>query len=285
MAPGTWRFSFDTAHGAFNTTHVAECPDVAPECATETIPPHLHKVRLGVTHYEVSADYGLRKNMQLSLRLPYDIKAQRVHYATLSGAPYVPPYGDIHHRTETLRGISDGTILFDWSPQSQWIFGLGTTLPFGHIVPNPIVLGRLGLKHEHIQFGSGTFEPTIAVQWIRPATVTLFAGAEQRLSLYENREGFRAPSTLIWSLGPSFRAGRISIAPSLNGQYQTLGRWSGEVDEGAGFQNGGLRLQLNAPIGSVVIAPGVYRELWSHGFQGQTFSQGTTWSLTVSRLF
>ncbi len=158
MAPGTWRFSFDTAHGAFNTTHVAECPDVAPECATETIPPHLHRVRLGVTHYEVSADYGLRNNMQLSLRLPYDIKAQRVHYATLSGAPYVPPYGDIHHRTETLRGISDGTILLDWSPQSQWIFGLGTTLPFGHIAPNPIVLGRLGLKHEHIQFGSGTFE-------------------------------------------------------------------------------------------------------------------------------
>jgi hypothetical protein len=46
-----------------------------------------------------------------------------------------------------------------------------------------------------------------------------------------------------------------------------------------------LRLQLTAPIGSVVMGPGVYRELWSHGFQGQTFSQGTTWSFTVSRLF
>jgi len=120
----------DTAHGAFNTTHVAECPDVAPECATETIPPHLHKVRLGVTHYEVSADYGLRNNMQLSLRLPYDIKAQRVHYATLSGAPYVPPYGDIHHRTETLRESAMGRSFStgrrsrsgssDWAPLFLW---------------------------------------------------------------------------------------------------------------------------------------------------------------------
>jgi hypothetical protein len=259
---------------------------VAPvECAAGIIPPHLHKVRLALTHYELTTEYGLRKDMQLSLRLPYDIKAMRVHYLTLGGDPYVPPYGDIHHRNETLRGISDGTLMLDWSPQSQWLFGFGTTLPFGHIVPNPIILGRLGLQHEHIQFGSGTFEPTLDGQWSRPGKVMLFAAAEQRLSFYENREGFRAPSTFIWSLGSGFKAGRVSIDPSLNGQYQTLGRWSGEIDEGAGFQNGGIRLQLSAPLGSVVIAPAVYRELWSHGFQGQTFSQSTTWSLSVSRPF
>jgi len=245
----------------------------------------MHHVKLALTHSELSIEHGIRTNMQLSLRLPYDIKDMHVRYTTLDGAPFLPPYGDIHHRTETLRGVSDATLLLSWSPQSQWIFGLGTTLPIGHTVPDPVRLGRLGLKHEHIQFGSGTFEPTVAAQWMRPGKVMLFARAEGRTSLYENGEGFRAPTTIVWALGPSFRVGRFSIDPRLNAQYQTLARWRGAIDEGSGFQNGGARLQISLPYRSFVIAPGVYRELWSHGFQGQTFSQGTTWSLTVSRQF
>ena len=258
---------------------------MAPECATEFIPPHMHHVRLALAHSELSVERGIRNNMQLSLRLPYDVKDMHVRYTTLDGAPFLPPYGDIHHRTETLRGVSDATLLLDWSPKSQWIFGFGSTLPIGHTVPDPVRLGRLGLKHEHIQFGSGTFEPIVAAQWLRPGKVMLFARAEGRFGLYENGQGFRAPNTLVWAVGPSLSVGRFSIDPRLNGQYQTLARWSGVVDEGSGFQNGGARLQVSIPYRSLVVAPGVYRELWSHGFQGQTFRQGTTWSFTVSRQF
>lgn len=266
---------------------MATCPDVAPECATTDIPPHRHVVRLNLNHYELGASYGLRERMQFSLRLPYDIKDQHVHYTTLAGAPYTPPYGDIHHRTETLTGVSDPSMSIEWSPQSSWLLGFGTTLPFGHIVPDPIVLGREGKKHEHLQFGSGTFEPRLSAQWVhRSSTLSWIASGEAKLSLYENREGYRGPTTLIWSAGPSIRAGRFSIDPRLDGQYQTLGRWSGEVDEGSGFNAGGIRLGISLPpVGSLLIAPGVYRELWSHGQDGQTFHQGTTWSLSLTRTF
>ena len=37
------------------------------------------------------------------------------------GAPFTPPYGDIHHRTETLRGVSDPSIGIEWSPLPCWI--------------------------------------------------------------------------------------------------------------------------------------------------------------------
>lgn len=246
----------------------------------------MHRVNLNLTHYELGAQYGLRDRMQLSLRVPYDVKAQRVAYTTLTGAPYVPPYGDIHHRTETLTGISDGMMTVEWSPLSQWIVGVGTSLPFGHVVPNPIILGREGRKHEHIQFGSGTFEPDLAVQWSRPVNrFTLFARGEARISLYENREGFRAPNNYLWSAGPSFRLRTISFAPSLQGQYQTIGRWNGEVDEGSGFHNGGVRLQISVPFRGVVIGPGVYRELYSRGLNGETFHQGTTWGVSLTRTF
>jgi hypothetical protein len=286
VAPGQWRLSFDVAHGAFETSHVAECPDVAPECAVMFIAPHEHRVRLGLTHYELAANYGLRDGMQLSVRLPYDVKEMNVRYTTLTGAPFTPPYGDIHHRTETLTGISDPSVMLDYELRDGLIGGIGTTLPFGRIERDPVAAGRAGEAHQHIQFGSGILQPKLALQWIRPGAVTLFARGEAKLGLYENREGFRPPTTLLAALGPSFRAGRVAIDPRVNAQYQTLGKWNGEVDEGTGFQNGGVTLQLSVPWNGAVIAPSVYRELWSHGHhEGESFSQKWTWSVAVGRSF
>jgi hypothetical protein len=274
VAPKQWRVSLDIARGDFFVSHVADDP---------ALPPHEHHVRLGLTHTELTAQYGLRPNMQLAVRLPYDVKAMRVRYSLLDGgAPYTPPYGDIHHRTETLRGISDPSVRLELAPRDRWVVGLGTTLPLGHIVPDPIALGNAGKTHEHIQFGSGTFEPILSAQW---ANGRFVAAAEAKLSLYENRNGFRAPSTLSWSAGPTFRVRGVSIDPRLNGQVQTLARWSGEVDEGSGFRDAGVRLQLAAPLRGVTISPSVYRQLWSRGLAGQTFRQGTTWAVSLTRTF
>ena len=286
VAPGAWRATFGFAYGDFFTSHVATCPDVAPvECEAGFIPPHMHHVRLALTHSDLTVDRGLGANMQLSLRLPYDIKEMRVKYTTLDGAPFIPPYGDIHHRDETLRGISDAALMLDWSPHVDWFLGIGTTLPIGHTVPDPVALGRFGLKHEHIQFGSGTFQPIVSAQWSRALKVPLFIRFEDRLSLYESGGGYHPPNTFTWVGGTSLAAGRFAIAPSITGQYQTIGRWHGAIDEGSGFQNGGLQLQVAARAGSVVIMPGVYHEVWSHGFGGQTFRQATTWSVVLSRQF
>jgi hypothetical protein len=226
--------------------------------------------------------------MQLALRLPYDVKAMTVAYTTLDGAPFIPPYGDIHHRSETLRGISDPSVDVQWSPSPSWIAGIGTTLPFGHTVPDPIALGRAGLTHEHMQFGSGTFQPRLTVQWAQPfRRVTLAANADATLSLYENGKGFRAPRTILWSFGPSLPlpAGMFASL-RVQGQRQSVGLWHGERDEGDGFDNTGVRLQLALPpLRGVVFAPAVYRELRSVGTGDETFRQGTTWSVSMQRTF
>jgi len=271
--------SFDVAHGSFLTSHVAECPDVAPECATTFIPPHEHHVRVALTHYETTLAYGVGKGTQLSLRLPYDVKDQKVRYTTLDGAPFTPPYGDIHHRSETLRGISDAMVVVDRAYRDAWTFGIGTTLPIGRTVDDPVILGREGLKHEHIQFGTGTFEPVLAAQY---AKGRYFARADAKISAYESSKGYKGPTTLVWSLGPTFRVRGVSIDPRLNGQHQTLGHWHGEEDEGSGFDNGGVRLSVSIPRGALTITPGVYHELWSRGLGGQTFRQSTTFSVAVS---
>jgi len=231
----------------------------------------MHDVTVGVTHAETLVDYGLRGGMQLSLRVPYDVKAQRVRYTTLDGAPYTPPYGDIHHRTETLRGISDPSLMVDWSLQ-QWMLGIGTTIPLGHTVEDPARLGLLGLKHEHIQFGSGTFEPKLLAQW---SNARLFARAEGTVPLYESSKGYKPPYVLAWSTGPTFR----NVTLMLDGQHQTVAHWHGLSDEGTGFDAGGVRMMIAIPFHGVTITPAIYHELWSHGFDEQTFHQRTTISI------
>lgn len=279
--PGTWRVALTLTRGNVRTSHEATCPMVAPECRTIDIPPHEHHVDVALTQYQLAAQYGLRDGMQLSLRLPYDAKAMRVRYTMRKGTDYAPPYGDIHHRTETLRGASDPSLTLDWSPRPSWIVSAGTSIPTGKTEADPVMLGMQGVRHQHIQFGSGTFQPKLALQWTRSGRVGLFARGEAMLSLYENGEGFRAPSTFLGSAGPSFRAGRLGIHPRVEAQMQTLGRWNGTVDEGTGFHNGGARVALSLPVRGVVLTSGVYRELWSQGLHDETFRQGTTWSFGV----
>lgn len=227
---------------------------------------------IGVTNAEAVVEHGLRDNLQLSVRIPYDIKDQHVRYTTLDGAPFTPPYGDIHHRTETLRGLSDPTWMLQWSMQ-QWLFGAGTTLPLGHTVEDPVRLGNLGLKHEHIQFGSGTFEPRFLAQW---ANARLFARAEATVPLYESAKGYKPPYVVAWSAGPMWR----NVTLMLDGQHQTLAHWHGLTDEGTGFDAGGVRVMYTTPWH---VTAGVYRELWSHGFDEQTFHQRTTVSVGYTR--
>ena len=240
---------------------------------------------------ELDATYGLRPGFALSLRLPYDVKETRVHYTTLSGAPFVPPYGDIHHRTETLRGISDAELLLLWAPstrgRSHWQFGIGTSVPLGDTVADPIALGRAGKEHQHLQFGIGVFAPEVEVAWRRPIRTFLASAVVQAtIPVSTNRHGFRAPVNVQWSAGSSFPVARTRVGLDLTGQYQTVGRWNGEADEGTGFSNGGLRLQLSIPAARrVTIAPSVYRELFSHGMHDETFAQGTTLGLSINRSF
>ena len=292
VGPGEWRLTFSIANGEFSAGHLATCPDVAPECATIPIEPHRHDVTHNVFHYELRADYGLRDRWQISLGIPYDIKDIEVRYSTLDGGDFVPPYGDIHHRSETPSGISDPELMIHHEPvlrgtTGAWQFGVGLTFPLGELSEDPIRLGLEGREHQHTQFGSGTINPKLAARWTRPFGRTLMAAyADSRFSLRESGDGYRAPTILRWSLGPSFAVRGVGVSPLYVGQYQSYGRWNGVIEEGTGFHNGGLRLQAAFTLGrDWILVPSIYSELYSHGFQDEGFSQSTTWSVSLSRLF
>jgi len=210
-----------------------------------------------------------------------------VRYTTLTGEPYDPPYGDIHHRTETLTNVADAQLTGLYLVGGGLQLGAGISIPIGHTEPNPIVLGREGLTHEHIQFGSGTVDPIVSALWSTPVgPFILSAWADAQIPLYENSHGFRAPITARYTVGPTLPIGTTGIALQYAGQYQSIGKWDGEVDEGTGFHNGGLLLRASLrPWKGYRISPGIYQELYSKSLSDESFKQGTTYSLTFSRFF
>lgn len=89
-----------------------------------------------------------------------------------------------------------------------------------------------------------------------------------------------------WSVGPSLPIGTTGVAAQLAGQYQSIGKWNGEVDEGTGFHNAGVFLRASFLLAAGVrITPGVCREIYSESISDESFRQGTSYSLVLSRFF
>lgn len=191
--------------------HQAFCPEVAPLlCAEQEIPVHLHDQQITWFRLEPGLTAGLGKGFQLSLTVPVDLRVVRVDYYTLEGEVFDPPYADIHHRNETLGGLTDGTWMLRWYsmplPKVLVGVGLGSSLPFGKTEEDPFQLTEEGLTHQHLQLGSGTFVPAaeLSLLWMSPRW-SLWFSASGRLPLYANKKGYQPPRSLNLSAGPGFR--------------------------------------------------------------------------------
>lgn len=190
---------------AATVSHVADCPDLGPECFDGGPPPtpYNHHVELWNSEIALDASLGLASWLALEVRAALRIVDVTPTYSELDGTPKEVP-DDIHHHDETLVGPSDpwivgrvGALRSDWVTTAR----LGFTLPIGSTEPNPYVLGRRGESHEHIQLGTGVVMPIVGggVAYVGgPVDGSLsYLGI---YGLYENGEGFRPPSRTFLEL-------------------------------------------------------------------------------------
>ena len=160
----------------------------------------------------------------------------RIRFEDLDRRPIVVPDGDIHHRNETLVGPSDpwlmavlGRRLGPWSAAVRG----GITIPLGKTEPNPFALGRQGRSHQHIQFGTGTWDPLAGAGAGRRfgevmATISLLA----RLPVSENRHGYRAGRRLQVTTTADRRIGGPWRARAgLDYGRETAETWDGRIEE------------------------------------------------------
>jgi hypothetical protein len=146
------------------SSHVEGCPDIGPACASLTPPPaYDHNLRTYAYGLTIDAQYGVLPWLTLAATAPYRFVTTRIHYTDLAGSPYDPTPPDTHHRDETVTGFADPTVALvagDAIDRFGFSVRLGAMLPLGRTLDvDPFEAGRLGIVHEHIQFGVGTVRP------------------------------------------------------------------------------------------------------------------------------
>ncbi len=141
----------------------------------------------------------------------------------------------IHHHNETLTGVGD-----------PWLYGraattiggtvlggrLGVSIPLGRTVPDPFVLGDMGVAHEHSQFGTGTFDAIAgldASRMVGPVHVDATVLTIQ--SFYANGHGYQAGDRYAAALGAASALGTKSFRfrASVEAVWETAESWGGVV--------------------------------------------------------
>jgi len=220
--------------------HVAACPEVSPTaCETQDIPDHMHHQGIRWFRSTLGLSLGLGKGWQVHADLPVDLKVLNIEYS-LDGDPYDPPYAGIHHRDETLFGLSDSTLSLQHyrGLPADLVLGLslGTTLPLGKTEEDPFALAAQGKEHQHFQRGTGTFVPSgrIELFWMGLRWRAMgWVSAVQ--PLYESAHGYTPASNRSYGLTAGYR-----LTPDthlmVSSQAQHIGpeAWGGDTSNTPG---------------------------------------------------
>lgn len=267
-----------------------------------TVPNHRHAVELAFVRYELVVAYDLAVDWDAWLRVPYDVKertasVELIDPATPDEVAAMQRNLDLHHPTETLEGFSDFSLLFARKEGDLLRHGdilaaaVGTSIPVGRTEEDPYVLGDAGLPHEHIQFGTGTFDPLLEFYYFTPISGRLSASANVlgKFPLNENAKDYRGPvevsSGLSVALSPT---DRLSLRAGWSFYYQGYAHWSGDRDINSGLISNGVvggasyKLAEGVYLGFDVRVP-VSQETLSD--DGDTFEQGTVAQLGLSISF
>jgi hypothetical protein len=236
---------------------------------------------------------SLSPDWDVELELPFDLKIMRARYELPDGTPFDNPEGDLHHRTESLLGLSDPRLVFHRRFAGALVegdsvrLGFGVTLPFGKIEDDPYRLGDMGLKHQHIQFGTGTLDPLIQVGYLFAAGAFAWhASAGLHYPLYPNSKGFRGPPVVDFSAGPGYEcAAWLSLSLHYVGTWQGRAYWHGKRDPNSGFLLQGLALAAPVRVGAIVFRPTVLYVVDIDVPEGDTFKMDWEFSIGVELAF
>jgi hypothetical protein len=279
-----------------DTLHQAGCADLASCDEVPVQPTYLHHQKIYPAELRAVGEVGITRAFGFELQLPFRVVATTIQYTTPDGQPYVPLDPDVHHRNETLTGIGDPWMLGRWGARSGafvLVLRAGVSLPLGRTEPNPFILGDMGIRHEHIQFGTGTFDPVGGFQLARTiATVPLAAYGQGQVSLYQNKYGFRGPSRFFGGLmGGRHLFGTVTGGLGVDVLYEGAERWDGRIQQDGNLGRTEIlaALSLMQTFGETSVTLNARFPMYRHIVQGDdpqgSLSSPLMLSVMVSRSF
>ena len=231
--------------------HVEACPDIGPICELQFQVPYQHDQHLYSDDLVLDADFGLLKYLSVEAVFALRQTTDRIRFLDLNGAPYVPPVPDYHHKNETLVGPTDPWLM---AHAGRTVAGFavsgraGLTFPLGSTVPNPFALGALGLPHEHIQFGDGTWDPVLGASIERQlGGVTLALWTLDRLVVGTNHYGYRSGDKYLAGVAATsgFGLRRFVFTGGVDLYSETAETWDGQRELEGNLGRTDLLLDLN----------------------------------------
>ncbi len=228
-------------------SHVAECPDLGPECADHEHPPvpYNHHVSQLMFETAVEASLGITSVFAIDTRWAFRVADINPTYSELDGTPKEVP-NDIHHHDETLVDVLDPWLLLRFAKADGDFVGamrVGGSFPLGRTEEDPYRLGQQGKSHEHLQGGTGTFVPIVGFGMAYTyAPVTFGLGGTGFFNAYENDEGYRAPVRvyLAHRVTVAFLDDKLRPSVGLDLAHEGEELWHGEP----GLEGSNVRTEL-----------------------------------------
>ena len=182
---------------------------------------------------------GVTRRFAASLMLPLRLVDTSIRYLDGAGAEVELSNPGIHHRDETVTGLGDPMLLGATAfAAGGWRLTAraGVTLPLGRTEANPFTLGDQGLRHQHIQIGTGTVNPVLAAEAARSWGAWRVGGfALTQQVVYDGGKGYRAGDRYAVGAVVRRRLGRRwSLRGSVDALGETAERWDGilHTDDG-----------------------------------------------------
>jgi hypothetical protein len=204
--------------------------------STEELPvPIFHEEDLTITEAAFVTEVGLARGLGIEAIVPLRVVRTRIRFEDLVHEPIVVPNGSIHHRNETLSGPGDPWLLVHGARGlGAWTLAAraGVSIPLGRTERNPFDLGRRGLPHQHIQFGTGTWDPVAGVSAGRRfGQVGFVVHALARLVFGTNGHGYQAGDRFYASAALDRRiAGAWRGIAGLDLAREQTERWDGRIE-------------------------------------------------------
>ena len=280
-----------------DTLHEAGCADLANCAEVPVQPTYLHHQKLYPAELRAIAEVGITRTLGFELQLPVPGRrarrsstrhptGSRTSRWTRACTTATRPW-----RASVIRGCSVAGAR-GWAT-SLLVVRAGLSLPLGRTEANPFALGDMGIRHEHIQFGTGTFDPVAGFQVTRRiASVQLAGYGQGQSSLYSNRHGFRGPNRFFAGIMGAHRLfGTLTGGLGVDLLYEGAERWDGRIQ-----QDGNLgRTEILAAVtlaqtfGDTSISLSARFPTYRHIVQGDepqgSLSSPVMLSLIVSRTF
>jgi len=235
------------------------------------------------------------------LRVPYDIKKQTastefVEPVTQYQEEAIIRNRDIHHRSETYTGISDFRLLAAHrfnnflGKNARLDLAFGTSLPIGKTENDPLKAKKEGVKHLHIQFGTGTYDPLLELHYTTSISkkLSLAVFTMNKFPFYENIKNYLGPIETTSGISLGYRIKNwLSLRGTVANFSQNQAKWDGVKDPNAGLISyNGTVIPTFIFKNGLTITPGyrfpIYQKTLSS--DGDVFEYGPTFTLNVSYL-